>query len=112
VSNPNSVAPIGWRDYCSAVTVQQTAPGVYTFTPVATTTLNVSLSSYIFDFGDGSAPQVATSSSVSHTFAGTGKYTVQVTTNFVYRGVTDTEVFPACQKTVTVSTTVPTPQAS
>lgn len=90
---------------CDALSVDKTSAPLsnnsFTFKTDTTAKNGATVKDYIYDFGDGST-ETTTSSSIKHSYAKTGTYTVKVTARFTVNGSTKTSSSTDCQKKVTV----------
>jgi hypothetical protein len=88
---------------CSALSVQPGAPGQYTFTATATPRTGMTITNYVFNFGDGATYTTggAGQNSVSHDYP-PGTYVVWVSVNVDWYGMNTTLTSPACQTVVNI----------
>lgn len=105
VQQAQAASPTG---VCSslAIAVDQTNPMSVTATATPVTSNGAELQNVTFNFGDGTATSVpSTSTSATHTFAQNGTFVVTSTLNF---SATQSTTSSICQAVVPVGTTTPT----
>ncbi len=76
-------------------------------TAKASVSSGASVASYIYNFGDGSAPLTTDKTVVEHTYAKDGEYQVKVTVNVKVGDSTKTATSDACTKVIKITTPAP-----
>lgn len=95
---------------CTGLTADRINRTLYRFTAGATAQ-NAEITSYTFNFNDGSTPQPITSKVAEHTFK-PGTYKVKVTIAVKADGTTKTDTNSDCEKTITIAEAPKTPVAA
>jgi hypothetical protein len=100
---PPAPAPAPGGPTCSALNAQPGASGQYTFTVTANPKPGMTVTSYVFNFGDGAAYTTsgAWQNSVSHSYP-PGKYEVWVGVNVDWYGMNTTVTGAGCQTVVNI----------
>jgi PKD repeat protein len=94
---------------CNALTAEKISRTERKFTASASAKNGATITSYTYDFGDGSNKTTAATTQ-SHTYTKPGTYTAKLTVNVKVNGQTKTVTGAKCQVNVTIETPPPTPE--